>query len=214
MATRIVPKTHLRDRIRESLLLSRATTRLDWFIAAVIALLLPLGVMLAPQAEAYTYNGCKYPGSDPAIRYRFYSVGSTWQESHSVGANRWNSYDVPGVFIKTTSTDPEIRVYDGNYSWSHRAITSGGCDSGGGQPWYNNLTEIRYNTRTTSGLTYTERRLVATHELGHSYGLGHSTLGCSNPVVMRSDATWAYHNCGTSAAPYANDRLGVQNLYG
>jgi hypothetical protein len=183
-----------------------------WLGAPAIMLLVLFGT--ARSAEAYTLNGCKYPGTDPVIEYKFFSVTGTWQLSHMNGAGAWNTWTtLPGVFVSTSGSDPEIRVYDGDYAWGYVAVTSGGCASGGGQPWYNDRVDISYNTRTTDGYSSIERRLVATHELGHAYGLGHSTLGCSNPVVMRSEPTWTYNQCGTSSAPHPNDRFGVTDVY-
>ena len=186
------------------------------FVALALAMPLVVSVVLAigmPSAEAWKLNGCKFPGTDPTIQYKYYSVTSTWQTSHGAGAGQWNYYSVPGHFSLTTGSDPEVKVYDGSYSWGAWAIAAGGCASGGGQNWYNDLVEITYNTRTTTTLGATDRRLVATHELGHAYGLAHESYGCTNPVVMRSDATWAWDNCGTSSAPYTNDRDGVNYVY-
>ncbi len=182
------------------------------------ATLLAVLLFLFPtvSASGYVLNGCKYSGTNPTIDYRFYSVGPTYQSAFNSGASAWDSTSAPGYFhYAPSASDPEIEVYD---VWSQDtkwAWTSGGCNSGGGQTWYGNETTITFNTRTMSGLSSTEKKIVAVHEMGHSYGLAHSSLGCGTYTepVMRSDPTWVFDNCGNSNAPYPNDVAGVNQIY-
>jgi len=174
------------------------------------------GALVAGPGDAWVLNGCKFPGSNPQLEYKFVSVGSTWTDAFNAGQQKWDT-KTPGYggwFTENASgTDTEIYVYDANYSETWWGLAEGGCDSGGGQPWYNDKVNIKFNLSTAGSMNTTERRLVAIHEMGHGLGLAHSSLGCSDPVVMRSDPTYAYDNCGTSDAPYANDVAGVDVLY-
>lgn len=73
---------------------------------------------------------------------------------------------------------------------------------------------MTFNWGTMSGLSATEKKIIAIHEMGHSYGLAHSSLGCgANRPVMRSDPTWVLDNCGDANAPYPNDVAGVNAQY-
>jgi hypothetical protein len=46
---------------------------------ALAALVVVLVVLPARPADAWVPNGCKYPGTNPAIGYRYYSLTSVWQ---------------------------------------------------------------------------------------------------------------------------------------
>lgn len=181
----------------------------------LIALFMAFMVLPARSAEAWVLNGCKYAGTNPAIGYRYYSLSSPWQTAFGSGQTAWNSTSAAGYFISTPlDPTPNIKVQDYWTSSTWWGLAQGGCDSGGGQIWYNELVTITFNNRTADGLPTTDKFLIATHEQGHAYGLAHSSLGCgSNRPVMRSDATWVYDNCGDPYAPYPNDVAGVNAAY-
>lgn len=194
---------------------------LGYWSLGVLILALSFGVGSQVSADAYVLNGCKFPGSNPQIVYEYWNVTSTWQSAFNTAQAAWDS-ETPGWggwFAYGTSEN--IPVFDGGYAGSWWGLASGGCDSGGGETWYN-LThcpgsnpcvKIQFNTNTTGGMNATERAHIAVHELGHALGLAHSSLGCSNPVVMRSDATWVYDNCGLVVPPWQNDLDGVDAIY-
>lgn len=195
----------------QSIGLHRARTTI--LVLALVAVFIPA---VAPSAEAVNFNGCKYAGSSPAIGYRYYSVSSTWQTAFNSGQSAWDSSSAAGYFTYTpTDSTPNIPVEDFWTSSTWWGLATGGCASGGGQTWYNEKVEVDFNTRTTGSLSTTEKKLVVIHELGHAYGLAHTSTNCGGvyKAVMHSDPTWVLDNCGSSAAPYSNDVYGVNIVY-
>ena len=173
----------------------------------LLALVGPL-VIMPSIANAYTFHGCKYDGTDPAISYRYYSVGATYQTAFDQGQYAWDVTSVPGYFYSTTGSDPMINVEDGSYSGSDWAVTSFGCDGDG--TYTSNEVTVRMDIVDMAGLTAYEKKLVLIHELGHAYGLGHSGTGCADPRVMSQGST--KFGCG-GTPPWSNDQAGVNARY-
>lgn len=187
-----------------------------FFVLPVVTFIALLAGMLP--AQAWVVNGCKFPGADPAISYRFFSVTQPYINAFNQGQYDWDVSDVPGYFYETTTnSDPNINVYDATYSWTDWAITEGGCpnDIQGSENWYNDEVNIKYNHNTADGLDAVDKKLLSVHELGHAYGLAHSSLGCAapGPVVMRSDPTYPRDVCGVTDAPFPNDEGGIHAVY-
>ena len=179
----------------------------------ILAVIIATVVGSIPALANPPASGCKFPGSNPTIQYRYYSVESQQITAHSSGAGRWNSSAAAGSFASTTGSDPEIKVYDGEYAFDGVAVTGGSCTGGN---WTNDVVSIRYDVSKMTGYSATGRRLIATHELGYAYGLAHqSFLTCLSGLitVMNPTAVWAYSNCGTSAAPYPPDVDAVNDIY-
>lgn len=184
-------------------------------LVALCALLASTAVLAAPSADAYVHGDCKYAGTNPTIRYYFSGVSSSYQQIFNNAQWRWDSTSAPGYFTPTSSgSNRNIKVMDLWSTSTSLAWTAGGCDAGPGfGTWWNNRVDIVFNTRAMDGRSWDRNVQTAVHELGHAYGLAHSTLGCSSPVVMRSPSSWAYDTCGAGVGPYANDVQGVQAHY-
>lgn len=181
------------------------TAALITLSSAVITLFL-VGPLAGP-AEAYALKGCKYDAdSISPIEYRFHSVNSAYETAFKNAESAWDSTSSPGHFSEdSVSLDPEIDVYDGVYAGTWWAQTDYSCDSDG--TYSGNENTVFFDTGGMGGLTAYEKKLVAEHELGHTYGLDEApNNGCR---VMRQGSN--KFTCGTM--PAADDIAGVNALY-
>lgn len=128
----------------------------------------------------------------------------------SQGQTAWDGVSVPGFFdSQQSASDPMINVWGASYSWDWWAQTTGSCSGG---TWYSAETTMRFNSRTMGGgLDSFKKKVVATHELGHAYGLNHTPETCgSTKGVMQQHST--KFTCG-STPPWQDDIDGVNGVY-
>lgn len=188
---------------RGEILRGRSRVLIELMVVVFLASLITLGS--AKIAQAYRLRGCYYEvGTISPISYYYNSVSSSYQTAFYGAQSAWDATAAPGYFVYTSNpSSAQIDVFDSSYSASWWALNSmTGCT--GSLRYVGNWTQIQFNTRTMSSLTAYRKKLVAEHEIGHSYGLGHVYSGC---YVMRQGTE--KFTCGSM--PTYDDVLGVQN---
>ncbi len=167
-----------------------------------------LGVTSASAAQAYKTAGCRYKtDSINPISYRFFSVSKTNESSTKYGATAWNDTSAPGYFKEqSNSLDPEVNITDDPFPKENAyAWVASSCNKGF---YRGNEVNLVWNTSLISTRTKTQKKRIATHELGHAYGLGHVTKGCH---IMRVDIGYLA-DCNRTT-PSTDDIKGVKSLY-
>ena len=188
---------------------TRESTLGRGFVAAIVSAALTLVVLWATTGpvNAYSLLGCEYDNdSISPISYRFFSVNSAYVTAFRNADIAWGQTSAPGYFEEHPgSLDPEINVVDGEYSGSWWAQVVYTCDSDG--TYDGNEVEAQFDTGDMASLSANEKKLVAEHELGHAYGLGHVYSGCH---VMRQGT---YKFTCSGALPSSDDVAGVDAIH-
>lgn len=191
--------------------MNRASPGRRVYMVAATALMVSASTLIGPSASAYVPLNCKFAGHNPNITYNYGSMLQIFKDAFGGAQSNWDATSVPGVFTYAPADlDPMINVKGASYVWGDWAQTGGYCSSG---LWVSEEVDSSFNQRTMGSLTAAQKKIVATHELGHAYGLA------DNPVQSCSASTKAVMQQGSvkfgcgSTPPWSDDQNGVFHVY-
>jgi len=171
--------------------------------------ILVLGLLAIPTiASVYTLygQGCRYdPANDnDGLGIGFDTGGSLYDATERLSiefaASDWNNAMAPQfTIVSYSSSKRDLRV-----QWANLGSSTGGsltrwC----GSDHYTQDPRFRWGANATYySSTEGRRQAIAIHEIGHSYGVTHTTTpGCtdSSDTLMHSDPVGKYDLCGWGA---------------
>ncbi|CAN5168311.1 hypothetical protein BH11ACT2_BH11ACT2_04870 [soil metagenome] len=181
---------------------------------ALATLLVATGaaIIQPSSAQAYATNGCKFAGTAPTIPIKYSTLVTSNTITAMNGAiGRWNA-TIPLTLLTTTATGYKVLVTELSSTEDYWAVTQGSCATGGGKTW-SGVVSITWNTPLTGNPSTTGRRMIGTHELGHSMGLNHvSATSCSSTHAVMGQGTWKF-SCGWGTEPWTDDINGINAVY-
>lgn len=173
----------------------------------VLAILLSTVMSTMTAMAAYAYNNldneCHWNNTTPLyVLYKYganlQTPGTAWRNAFNAGISNWNTASIEPIFS-----------YDASNSRNTVDTYSAADGNWGNTWWYCNVLYYLDRFDAKGNVYYSmndqQREEVASHELGHGLGFGHSTV---SPSVMNQ-----YGPYGTWGVPQQDDINGANAMY-
>jgi len=200
-ATEHRPQSHRRD---------NPTTAVDRLLVVLLGLAAIFAI--APAASGYVLQGCKFASSvTPSVVYEENSLTTDVASAVSAAQGQWDVHTGSTTYFVAGSGDANIEINDGDYgntAWV--AQWSYGCSGG---YYTSDEGNMNFNLYHTWSYDSYELQVVATHEFGHAYGLGHNSDGCGSWWQNVMQAGPDKFTCSGGAPPWTDDVNGWDYLY-
>ena len=144
----------------------------SWFVVIVLLVIIASGVA-ASRAYAHSLNGLHWNRYGASVTIEVWNLADRYYGEASTAIGDWRQNTILNLPQRSYHTD--VTVMDENWPWESWPGRAYIYSSGSSHIYH---VHAILNEAQTGGYSWGQRKAVFCQELGHGFGLDHSTPGC------------------------------------